>query len=170
MLIRPIMFLIASSGIAYADCGPDQQVFLSCQVEGRDTQLDVCFDAERVTYNYGPANSPELVLSELVKTVAYTPWPGAGSTVWEEVAFTNADYIYTTFGAIHRIIPNDPDDEIEVRYSGGVIVMQDDDTIARLYCAPDTVVFLWGEGLSDAKKAVGLTYDHNARTWQKSAE
>ncbi len=169
-MLRPIMFLLASSGLAHAACGPDQQTFLSCQIEGRNGQLNVCFDADIVTYSYGPARKPELTLFAPINTVAYTPWPGAGSTVWEVVSFTNADYTYATFGEIHRIFPDDPNDEIEVRKSGGVIVTRGNDTIAQLSCDPDTIIFPWGEGLSDAKIAAGLTYDYSAQVWQKTAD
>jgi hypothetical protein len=69
---------------AQAGCAPGQEPFTSCQIEGRDTEVFVCFDDNVATYSYGPiGGSPELFLSETIAQVDFQPWSGLGTAISE---------------------------------------------------------------------------------------
>ena len=67
--------------------------FLTCTVGSK--QLSLSIQDETVTYRYGPPDKSELLLTELVATVNYTPWNGWGSTDVYYVTFYNYSYSYT---------------------------------------------------------------------------
>lgn len=170
MLIRSIIIFAASATSAIAACDADQQTFVSCQIEDRNAQLAVCFDAETVTYSFGPAGNPELTLSEPVTTVAYTPWPGVGRAIWEEVTFQNGNYSYSAYGGFDRMFGDETEEDHPTPQFGGVVVRRDDAIVAELSCDPATVDFGWGEGLWDAKHAAGLTWDYGTHGWLEATE
>ncbi len=164
------VMLSCAGGVSHAACGAALETFLSCDIGRSGKTLNVCHDNDIITYSFGRPGAPELALAATIAAIDYTPWPGAGSTIWEEVAFENGDYRYITYGAVDRILPDDRDGEIEVSISGGVVVRRGDDVIAELPCLSGTVDFGAGAGLWDAKIAAGLSYDPQERVWKNSTE
>lgn len=120
----------------------------------------MCENSTSVTYRFGPTGeAPDLTLTETVQDVEYTPWPGIGSTIWEEVAFKNQDYRYVVYAALVRSFPENETDDITVTPTGGITVYEGDAEIANLRCDEGSVDFPWGTGLFDAKTALGLCFD-----------
>ncbi len=158
------MTCIGTSG--YAACAANLETFLSCDVGRSGKVLNVCFDDTIITYSFGRPGAPDLGLAETIADVDYTPWPGAGRTIWEEVQFQKGEYSYIAHAGFERIF-EDATEEIQTSEPfGGVVVMRRDQTIADLSCIPGTVAAPWGTGLFDAKIAAGLTWDSLAREWQ----
>ena len=158
-----LLAVIGWAGAAGAACLPDEQTFMACTIAGNGKSLSVCYDADRVHYRFGaPGQPPELALSSPVAEVDYTPWPRIGRAIWESVLFPNDGYVYEVFAGFDRMIMEDDPEEPAF---GGVQVLRDDQIIAELRCAPDTVDFTWGEGLFLAKEAAGLSYDISTGTW-----
>lgn len=152
--------LIGGAASARAACMPEEQTFMACQIEGSGKSLRVCFDDGTVHYRFGPlGQSPELALSSSVAKVDYTPWPGIGRAIWENVRFTNAGYIYEVYAGFDRMSEDDS------AGFGGVRISFGDKDVAVLTCATDALDFTWGEGLFAAKEAAGMMFDHEARTW-----
>lgn len=170
MLKCTLPLLLLSASAAFPACGLQQETFMSCQIEGQSDLLAVCFDAEVAHYTFGPPEEPELSLSEAVRTLSYTPWPGAGRAIWEDVTFRNGNYSYTVYGGFERMFDDETEDNHPQPFFGGVHVRRGDVTVAELSCDPDTVDFAWGEGLWDAKQAAGMTWDFETGSWQAAAE
>lgn len=164
MLTRALLLCLCATA-ASAECGADQQTFMSCQIAGSAKLLEVCFDAELASYSYGRPGKPELTLQEPVATLTYTPWPGVGSAIWEEVMFVNGGHTYTVHGGFDRPMGDEKPEDMINPHFGGVVVRKGDDILVELSCDPATVDFAWGEGLFDAKQDLGLVWDDRAREW-----
>lgn len=160
-----VCFGLVLTSKAQAGCAPGQEPFTSCQIEGRNTEVFVCFDDNVATYSYGPiGGSPELFLSETIAQVDFQPWSGLGTAISESVTFYNGDYGYDVGGGFDR-----PFSEEEMllgpRRFGWVEVTQSGARIASLRCIPETVSYGFGGGLYDAKLAAGLIWDSYSATW-----
>lgn len=128
-------------------------------------ELSVCYNDKIVTYRFGPASAPELVLTETVATIDFLPWPGAGRSVWEEVRFHTGNHTYAVFAGFDRLYGDDADTDQQNRFFGGVTVMRAGETLANLTCHPETTHAPWS-GLFDAKTAAGLRWDREAQIWR----
>lgn len=151
---------------AFAFCGGYEGTFLSCQVEGNHKTLAVCFDDEVASYRFGYIDGPvELELNAPIATLDYTPWPGAGSTIWEEVKFINQNYSYTVAVGLMRDFPASNEAAIGERYFGGVVVHRDSVEIANLTCDPETIYINTFEGLTSVKNMLGYVWNVSDRAW-----
>lgn len=151
--MRTALFLALLAAPAHAACQGDQA--FSCQI-GTKT-LEVCYWKGMLTYAYGQEGKPELTLNEPLETVAFTPWPGIGSSLWETVAFQNDGYTYEVWSSVER------DPEATKPRSGGVRVMQGDATVAELTCNRGTATSM--DGLYDLKAGIGQCWDMDSRSW-----
>ncbi|WGW03829.1 hypothetical protein [Tropicibacter oceani] len=157
-----IAALMLTAGMAFAECSA-ADLFLSCRIAQNGKLLEVCVEGDAVVYRYGPAGgAPELTLREAAATLGYTPWPGIGRTIWEEVRFFNGDYEYRVNGAIDKMLAVEDSPEAK---SGGVEVYRGAQRAAALDCAPATVRFDWTAAIGDAKRAAGLDWDPGAQAW-----
>ena len=164
-LVLPFV-LVASP--AWAVCDAGEQLFMSCQIENSANILRVCFDKDNVHYRFGPAQqTPDLALSEAIGAVDYTPWPGVGRAIWEEIAFRNNDYRYTVSVGFDRMF-----DEAEYNATphhgfGGVRVTRGaaDAEVVSLSCERATVDFGWDDTLFRMKNALGFVWDDRLREW-----
>ncbi|MEL6683990.1 MAG: hypothetical protein AAFN63_01135 [Pseudomonadota bacterium] len=170
MIKNTVVFLLLCAGVAHADCGPQQQTFMSCQIEGQSEHVSVCFDDDVAEYVFGPEGQPELSLSEPVQTLSYTPWPGVGRSIWEDVTFRNGAYTYTVFGGFDRMFGDETEEDHAQPFFGGVHVRRGDVSVAELTCDRTTVDFAWGGGLWDAKQAAGMTWNFETRQWEAASE
>ena len=151
--MRAVLLLVLLAAPVHAAC-PDDTVF-SCPI-GKKT-LEICHAKGLLTYSFGRGGKPELIISERLETVAYTPWPGIGRAIWDSVAFENEGVTYEVWTSFDRM------DETAVM-EGGVNVMQGDKTLATLTCNKGSV----GrglEGLSDLKAGIGQCWDYESRSW-----
>ena len=138
----------------WAAC-PGDTVF-SCPI-GKKT-LEICNAKGLLTYTFGRrAGKPELIISEPLETVAYTPWPGIGRAIWDAVAFENEGVTYEVWSSFDKI------DENAV-LEGGVNVMEGDKTLATLTCNKGSVVYSL-DAISDLKAGIGQCWDFDNRAW-----
>jgi hypothetical protein len=151
--MRAALLLALLAAPAHAACQGDEA--FSCQI-GKKT-LEVCYWKGMLTYAYGPKGKPELFLNEPLETVAFTPWPGIGSSLWETVAFQNDGYTYEVWTSVER------DPEATEPRSGGVRVMQGDATVAELTCDRGTATPM--DALYDLKDGIGQCWNMETRTW-----
>jgi hypothetical protein len=142
---------------ATADCGTTP-VF-TCQIGART--LELCHWKSVLSYIYGPPGKPELTLAEPMETVDFTPWPGIGSAIWENVTFRNKGYTYEVWTSIQR----DPEDTSG--RSGGVTVMKGDETITALQCDPGTASQSL-DMLYEIKQSIGQCWDFDAKAWSST--
>ena len=151
--------------MAQAGCPAGQEPFTSCQIDGRNTEVFVCFDDQVVTYSYGPIDgTPDLFLSEPVERVDYEPWSGLGKAISESVTFYNGDYAYDVGGGFDRPF-SDEEMALPIRRFGWVEVTESGATAAYLECIPETVSYGFGGGIHDIKVAAGQTWDSYSFTW-----
>jgi hypothetical protein len=137
----------------WAVCQGDEA--FSCQI-GQKT-LQVCYWKGMLIYTFGREGKPELALNEPLETVAFTPWPGIGSSLWETVAFRNEGYVYEVWTSVER------DPEATSGRDGGVRVLQGDQTVAELTCDPGTATPM--ETLYDLKAGIAQCWDSEASSW-----
>ncbi len=153
--------------LAAADCQAMDETFLSCTVQGGAKTLSVCIDGRTLHYAFGPVSrAPELVLSRDVTEVNYTPWPGVGRTIWEEVGFENLGHVYTVHGWLDRIPAEEADEDPPRPMGGGVTVTRGDETLVKLACDPDSAEFFWTDAVSHAMAEAGRCWDWDTQTWQ----
>lgn len=167
---RKLGISLASCGVflgtmAQADCPVGQEPFTSCQIEGRNTEVFVCFDDQVVTYSYGPiGGTPDLFLSEPIERVDFEPWSGLGKAISESVTFYNGDYAYDVGGGFDR--PFSDEEMLQpIRRFGWLEVTESGETAAYLECIPETVSYGFGGGIHDIKVASGQTWDPDSFTW-----
>jgi hypothetical protein len=146
------------AGPGWAACQGDEA--FSCQIGTRT--LEVCYWKGMLTYAYGREGRPELFLNEPLETVAFTPWPGIGSSLWETVAFQNDGYTYEVWTSVER----DPG-STEPR-SGGVRVLQGGQSVAELACDRGTATSM--DGLYDLKDGIGQCWDIETQAWTKTCD
>jgi len=151
--MRAALLLVVLAAPAHAACQGDEA--FSCQIGAKT--LEICYWKGMLTYRFGPEGKPELMLNEPLETVAFTPWPGIGSSLWETVAFRNEGYIYEVWTSVER------DPEATEPRAGGVRVMQRTDTVAELACDRGTATPM--DTLYDLKDGIGQCWDMEAQTW-----
>lgn len=165
-MIRTALVCLALAGPVWADCGGYEQTFLTCQITDSTKVLSVCFDDEVASYRFGPkSGAPELEITQPIASLTYTPWPGAGSTIWEEVQFFNAGHSYMVVAAIERQIPDDPDADIGEGHFGGVLVHRGAKMVADLTCDPASIYINYMSGLSEAKNRLGYVWNQTDQAW-----
>ena len=148
-----------------ASCPQGQESFTSCQIEGRNTEVLVCFSDQVATYSYGPIGSaPELFLSETIEHVDFEPWSGSGKAISESVTFYNGDYAYDVGGGFDRPF-SEEESLLPIRRFGWVEVTESGEHAASLECIPETVTYGFGGGIYDIKVAAGLEWDSDSFTW-----
>lgn len=153
-LLAPLLTLLPLP--AAAGCAAGEEVF-SCHIGLKS--LEICHIGTDLTYAFGPGGKPDLVLTEALKTVNFTPWPGVGSEIWETVAFGNAGYSYEVWTSVAR----DPEDAKGLQ--GGVRVLNGEATIAELHCDPGTPSRSL-DGIWDLKESVGLCWEFGSQSWK----
>lgn len=163
---KTALFLTALASPAWATCGGYEQTFLHCEIVKSHKTISVCHDDEVARYSFGTyGGPPELELLQDIATLDYTPWPGAGDTIWEDVAFSNEGYTYTVSVAIKRTVPDDSEDSIGETYFGGVTVTRGDKEIANLKCEADTINMDYMSSLSEAKNRLGYVWNSADGDW-----
>ena len=145
---------------AAADCLPEGGVF-SCQIG--DKRLEICHETDTITYSFGPAGQPEMQITEPMDSVAFTPWPGVSSAIWETVLFTNDGYGYEVWTSQER------DSEVEAPLEAGVRVLQGEEVVAELTCDPGTPSNSLA-GIWDLKEAVGMCWEFSSQSWKTTCD
>ncbi|MDX5401998.1 MAG: hypothetical protein LPK02_06560, partial [Rhodobacterales bacterium] len=160
-LCAGIMF-VAEAGAA---CLQGQEVFASCQIKGRNTEVFVCHDDQIATYSYGPiGQAPDLLLSETILNVDFRPWSGLGKAIAESVVFYNQGYSYEVVGGFDRPF-SDEEIQREDWHFGWIEIAHYGKTLGRLDCLPETVSYAYGGGLYDAKLAARQEWDEQSGAW-----
>ena len=165
--IRVSLLCVATFGAsaAGAECPNGQYDFTSCKIEGRNTEVSVCYDSTTATYSYGPVGgTPDLVLSEPIGTVDFQPWHGVGKAIFDSMTFYNEDYSYQVGGGFDRPF-SEEEMEQGIRRFGWIDIAKNGQSIATLECEPDTVSYGFGDGIFDVKLAAGYEWDSLSRTW-----
>lgn len=166
MIPRTVVLITLAASAAKADCAPGQELYLSCEIEGESASLSVCYDEETAEYRYGPiGGEPTLILTETIENLHFTPWPGVGGAIWDDVTFRHdgADYVVT--GGIERIFPEDEDEEIKLIPFGGVGIVRDGEQTARLMCAPETIEYEPGGNICNYKQEKGQVWNRSEGRW-----
>ncbi len=164
--MKCIVALVLASGPAWANCGGYEQTFLTCQIESSGKTLSVCFDEVTAIYRFGPTMAaPELELTTPIAQLGYTPWPGVGRAIWEEVVFTNNGHSYTVNAGLTRDFPQGNDAEIAEAHFGGVTVRKGDARLVEMACDPATIFHDWVGGLAEAKNRLGYVWTHFEQEW-----
>jgi hypothetical protein len=151
--MRSALLLLALAAPAHAGCQGDEA--FSCQIGAK--RVEVCYWKGMLTYSFGREGKPELTLNEPLETVAFTPWPGIGSSLWETVAFRNEGYTYEVWTSVER------DPEANEPRAGGIRVTQGEATVAELTCDRGTATPM--DALYDLKDGIGQCWDMGTQSW-----
>ncbi|MBL9047593.1 MAG: hypothetical protein JNK34_09845 [Tabrizicola sp.] len=157
---RFVLALAVLATPAAADCLPEGGVF-SCQIG--DKRVEICHETDIITYSFGPPGQPEMQITEAMDSVAFTPWPGVSSAIWETVLFTNDGYGYEVWTSQER------NAEEDAPLEGGVRVLQGEELVAELTCDPGTpsnsLEMIW-----DLKESVGLCWEFGSQSWKTTCD
>ncbi len=109
-----------------------------------------------------PRGAPELALNATFADADFTPWPGIGRTMWNELAFHNDGVTYTVWSSLEKQLEeNQPEPQVE----GGVHVTQGDAELASLTCNPGSVRAAL-DTIWDIKTMIGQCWNYEANRWQ----
>jgi len=165
--MRFSIILIAASLFAtpaLADCPEGTTPILSCTFANGAKVLDACHDGATATYAFGKAGrAPDLVIETPLTELAYTPWPGIGSAIWDEVGFFNAGIEYHLWQNFDRS-PSDAEGTVLV--SAGIVVLKGEEELARLNCDTASITPAV-DGLWDVFDARGLCFESETQQWQR---
>lgn len=142
-----------AAGPVWAACQGDEA--FSCQIGAK--RVEVCYWKGMLTYRFGRDGKAEITLNEPLESVAFTPWPGIGSSLWETVAFHNEGYTYEVWTSVER------DPEATEPRAGGVRILQGEETVAELSCDRGTATPM--DTLYDLKDGIGQCWDMGSQTW-----
>lgn len=157
--MRAALLLTLLAAPAHAACQGD--TVFSCRIGAK--LLEVCHSGDTLTYAFGPEGRPELALSQPLQTVAFTPWPGIGSEIWETVAFPSQDHVYEVWTSVRR----DPEATYGLR--GGVSVLKGEELVVQLVCDPGTPSQSL-DVIYDLKVGIGQCWDMETRAWTASCD
>lgn len=165
--LRLITLITLCAGPALAQCPANATPILSCTFQDGAKRLDACQDGTTASYAFGASGqAPDLALSTPLARLAYTPWPGVGRAIWEEVSFENKDITYLLWTSYDKVnaIEEEQAAGAPDPLSAGVVVLRGEAELARLDCDPgsiDTAI----DALFDAKMALGLCWDMGTHGW-----
>jgi hypothetical protein len=159
--MRPFALVLALIPLPAAAACPGGTEVFSCSIKGK--ALQICHSDAVLVYSFGLPEKPELILSQPLATVDFTPWPGVSRNIWETVTFPNAGYIYEVWTSVER------DSEATTGLLGGVDVRQGEAIVAQLTCDAGTPSQSL-DVIYDLKAAIGQCWDHGARVWAISCD
>lgn len=142
-----LLFIYLSALEAHAACRQQEQLYMSCKISGRDTQVSICFDKKQIYYRYGALNGKiELELEESLASIDYIPSTRVGQSVWDEINFRNGQYRYQIHGGFLTPRENLPEDEFStVRFGdirwGTIDVYRNNEILSELTCEFETINF-----------------------------
>ncbi|MDG1377383.1 MAG: hypothetical protein P8P56_10270 [Yoonia sp.] len=166
--MKTAALLIVLVNPAWAECGGYEGTFLTCEIEGGQKVLSVCYDDEFAIYRFRPKDGPpELELHKHISTLNYTPWPGVGRAIWDEVVFSNKGYTYTVVAGLDRDFPEEHETAIGERLFGGGVVDRSGVEVADLSCDTESVYTNNLNGLTWAKNQLGYVWDAGTQTWEE---
>lgn len=156
-----VLAITALTSPAFADCSPNTETILSCTFQNGKKTLEACHDGTTAYYSFGKRGMvAEMNLKALVKNLNFEPWPGVGSSIWEQVTFTNEDISYVVWSSLTR------DPTVAKPQNAGIEVMQGDKSLALLRCDQSSINTnidqLW-----EAMEAQGMCYNRSEFNWQE---
>jgi hypothetical protein len=162
-MMSRIAFTLGFS-LAAMTAAAEETLLMGCTFKQGAATVAVTIEDGVVSYRFGrTGQTPELTLSESVEDVEYQPWPGAGSSIWEAISFSNGAHRYE----VGMSLPRDPEN---TNIYGGVTVFHHDDEIAYLTCDSGSGQFLFDNRIESAKAAAGLCNQRGERTWAPCAD
>ena len=144
---------------ALADCPYEAEVF-HCRI-GKKT-VEICHWRGALIYSFESAGKTDLSIAQPLETIAYQPWPGVGSSIWESVTFHNEGYSYEVWTSVER----DPDDTSGLQ--GGINVLKGEEVRAQLTCDPGTASQSL-DVIYGLKESIGQCWDFESRSWSNGA-
>lgn len=160
LFLSSLLFVV--SGMPALACPAGSETLVSCTLKGGSKELTTCLQGDQVSYAFGSrGGNADLELQRNVREVNMVPWPGVGSSIWEEFTFENKGTSYTVYYSQER------DPVAEEPLSGGVIVEQGGKELAHLQCDPGSVQSSgYGLPLFEAKERAGQVYSLDVGSWQ----
>lgn len=132
-----VMAILFAAGPVAAECADDDEVLVSCRIDGQDAELSVCLSAEEATYRLGPVDdSAELKLVTPLTDLDYRRKEGPGTTIDEIVTFRNN-------GEEHRIAMGFRNDEESASTGSNefadLTILRDGNEAETLSCVSETI-------------------------------
>ena len=116
------------TGAAMAACPSDDRVVFSC-VTKKAKLIEVCDLDQQLSYSFGPAGKPELVLRVPRSQASTRQWEGIGRSISYSVDIPNGKTTYSVFWAADRM-----DENADI--SAGVEVIINGKSAATVSCNP----------------------------------
>lgn len=131
------LVLIAALGPDIADarpCTQNETALLSCTFRAGERTLNLCLSGDTLHYAFGPTGgTPTLEMVRPFEDVRYTPFSGAGATIYENVTLYNGNTGYEMFTSSRIRVDQDALAE------GGIVVLLPNGDSQTLTCDAGTV-------------------------------
>lgn len=160
-MIRAAIVFGLLPGIAAAECVGTSLV--SCKVAGSQKRMELCLDGGSLQYQFGAAGKVELTLTRDVEQVLYTPWPGIGRTMWEELSFENEGVTYQFSSYAEKLMEEGTEDDLAL--GTDLNVLRGETLLAQFSCDPAQVSDLYPVGVVLHERGYCIGDDG----WRKSA-
>jgi hypothetical protein len=161
MMIRAAILFALGPGVAAAECVGTTLV--SCKVAGSAKRIELCLNGGNLRYRFGAPGQVELELTRGVEQVAYTPWPGIGRTMWEELTLENEGVTYQFSSYTEK--PMEEGSEDDLALGTDLNVLRGDKLLVQLTCDPAQVSDLYPVGAALQERGYCLGDDG----WRKAA-
>ena len=135
MVLRALSFGIVVSAFltaAGASRAADEEIVLTCPIQGQDRVASLSVAGDQAVYRYGrPGQIPELALSSALTELDYRRADGGGETIDERATFTNGD---TRYELAAGFVDGGAADPTALRPYGSLTVSRGGVQIARYAC------------------------------------
>lgn len=143
-MIRAAILLACAPGIAAADCAGTTLV--SCATAKSPKRIELCLIGDDLRYRFGAPGRVELELIRDVAAVSYTPWPGIGRVMWEELSLENAGITYQFSSYAEKMMEDGT--EADLSLGTDLTVLRGETQLAQISCDPAQVSDLYPVGVA----------------------
>ena len=161
MRIAVAIAFVLLPGVAAADCVGTKLV--SCKIASSQKRMELCLDQGSLHYQFGAVGKPELELTRDVEQVVYTPWPGIGRTMWEELSFENEGVTYQFSSYAEKLMEEGTEDDLAL--GTDLNVLRGEKLLAQFSCDPAQVSDFYPVGVVLYERGYCIGDDG----WRKSA-
>ncbi len=166
-MIRLAIALALAPGLALtpslASAACPEITLVSCGLANSAKRVELCLTGDSLRYRFGTAQNTELELIRDVAEASYTPWPGIGRTMWEELSLENAGTTYQFSSYAEKLMEEGTEDQLAL--GTDLLVLRGEKVLAKLTCDPAQVSDLYPVGKALHARGYCLGEDG----WRKGA-
>ena len=160
-MIRAALVFTLTPTLAAAAC--PEVTLVSCGLAKSQKRVELCLTGDTLRYRFGTAQAVELELIRDLAEASFTPWPGIGRTMWEELSLENEGVTYQFSSYSEKLMEEGTEDQLAL--GTDLFVQRGDQVLAKLTCDPAQVSDFYPVG--EALQALGYCLGEDG--WRKGA-